>query len=273
MAYVLDGIAVLLIVGLGVLGVFRGFFKMVMPVVGVVLALLLASQFATPLSEKIFDGLFKGDLDRAVEVKIQEEGFEGNAVSSVSKLLEVMPEKPRQMVKKYYGDVSAKECLKIADDNKAEGEKDINTRTSGDRAIEAVIQNVVRPAMVNTLTSGCFLALFVVFAALAVVLIFLLNRMMSLPGLNLINRVLGFVAGAAGGVVLTAVMANVLSITAASAVASKVEDPVITPQVLEETYIVHHFELKDNKTLEGIRDWAVETARTRAASEKAETTE
>lgn len=271
MAYVLDGIAILCILGLGVLGVFRGFFKMFMPVIGVVAALLLASQLATPLSEKIFDGLFKGDLDRSVEVKIQEEGFEGNAVESVNKLLEVMPEKPKQMMDKYYGEISAKDCLKIADKNKGEGEKDINSRTKSDKALEAVITNVVRPAMVNTFTGGCFLALFVVFSALAVLAIVMINRMMSLPGLNVINRILGFIAGAAGGVVLTVILANVVSVAGAAAVASKTEDPVVTPQTLEKTIVVQHFELKDNKTIDNIRDWAVETAKTRAAAEEAET--
>lgn len=260
MAYVLDGIAILAIVGLGVLGVFRGFLKMVLPVVGVVLSLVLAAQFATPLSEKIYDSMFKGDLTRAVEVKIQEDGFEGNAVESVNKLLEVMPEKPKQTIEKYYGKLEAKNYLKIA------GESE---RVKGQKAIDAVIENVVRPAMINTFTGGCFLALFVVFMALSVVAIIMIIRMSSMAGLNTFNRVLGFVAGAAGGVVLTVVMATFVSISAASAQAAKVEDPVFAPDTLENTMIVQHFELmKDNDTVKNIRNWSIETAKTKAAADK-----
>ncbi len=270
MAYVLDGIAVLLIVGLGVLGVFRGFFKMIMPVIGVVVSLVLAAQFATPLSEKIYDGLFQGDLTRAVEVKIQEDGgFDGlDATAGVDKLLNVMPEKPKQMMEKYYGAVTAKECLDIVDKNKDDKSRSVFYE-SGKDSINAVIENVVRPAMINTFTGGCFLALFVVFMALSVFAIVMINRMASLPGLNIINRVLGFIAGAAGGVVLTVVMANALSIFSAAAVAAKTEDPAITPDTLKQTYIVQRMELmKDNETVKHIRDWAIETAKTEAAAEE-----
>lgn len=254
MSYVLDGIAVLLILGLGVVGVFRGFFKTVMQVVAVVVALMLAAQFATPLAEKIYDGLFEADLRRAVEVQMAD--FEGNAKQSVAKLLEIMPEKPKQMMEKY-GLIDVDSCMKKAE---------VNTRTAGEKAIDEVIDKAVRPAMVNTLTGGCFLVLFVVFLAVAIFAVIMLNRIWSLPGLNAINRILGFIVGALEGAVLVFVLANVLSIAASSAVASKVEDPWITPAKIQETYIVKRFEVKENALIDNIRDWAVSTAKAEAAA-------
>lgn len=257
MSYVFDGIAIVLMLGLGVLGAVRGFFKTVMEVVAVVAALMLAAQFATPLAEKIYDGLFEADLKRAVEVQMAD--FEGNAKESVNKLLEIMPEKPKQMMEKY-GLIDADSCLKKAD---------LTTRISGKKAVDEVIDKTVRPAMVNTLTGGCFLVLFAVLLALAIFAVIMLNRTLSLPGLNAINRILGFLIGVAGGAVLTFVMANALTIAATSAVASKTEDAWITPEVLEKTYIVQHFEAKENEMLDNIRDWAKETAKAEAEAEAA----
>lgn len=257
MAYVLDGIAIVLCLGLGVVGALRGFFKTVMEIVAVVAALMLAAQFATPLAEKIYDGLFESDLKRAVEVQMAD--FEGNAKQSVAKLLEVMPEKPKQMMEKY-GLTDVDSCLKKAD---------VNARVKGEKAIDEVIEKGVRPAMVNTLTGGCFLVLFVVLLALAIFLVILLNRVWSLPGLNAINRILGFLIGVGEGAVLILVMANVLSIVAASSAASKVEDPWITPETLQSTYVVSHFEIKENTMLDNIRDWAVSTSKAEAEAEAA----
>lgn len=255
MSYVFDGIAIVLILGLGVLGAFRGFFKTIMEIVAVVAALMLAAQFATPLAEKIYDGLFEADLKRAVEVQMAD--FEGNAKESVAKLLEIMPEKPKQMMEDY-GLIDVDSCLKKAD---------VNARVEGKKAIDVVIEKSVRPAMINTLTGGCFLVLFVVLLALAIFAVIMLNRVWSLPGLNAINRILGFLVGAAEGAVLVFILANVLSLSAASTVAAKTADPWITPQTLEETFIVKRFEVKENQMLDNIRDWAVSTAKAEAQAE------
>ncbi len=252
MAYVLDGIAIVLVLGLGVLGAFRGFFKTVMEAVAVVAALMIAAQFATPLAEKIYDGLFEADLKRAVEVQMAD--FEGNAKESINKLLEIMPAKPKQMMEKY-GLINADDCMKKAE---------VTTRVAGDKAIDAVIEKSVRPAMVNTLTGGCFLVLFVVLLALAIFVVIMLNRVWSLPGLNAINRILGFLLGAAEGALCVFLLANVLSLAAVSSAAAKTEDPWITPQTLESTHVVSRFELKENAMLDNIRDWAVSTAKAEA---------
>ncbi|MCQ2405259.1 MAG: CvpA family protein [Clostridia bacterium] len=258
MSYVLDGVAILLILGLGVVGAIRGFFKTVMEIVAVVAALFLAAQFATPLAEKIYDGLFEADLKRAVEVQMAD--FEGGAKESSAKLLGVMPENPKQMME-IYGLVTVDDCLKKAD---------ISSRTAGKKAIDDVTEKAVRPAMVNTLTGGCFIALFVVLLAAALLAVILLNRTMSLPGINAVNRILGFIVGAVEGGVCVLIIANLLSLSVSSSVASKVEDPWITRDKLESTYVVHRFELKDNELIENVRDWAISTAKAEAEAKAAE---
>ncbi len=258
MAYVLDGIAAVLILGLGIVGAVRGFFKTVMQVIAVIVALALASQFATPLAEKIYGGLFESDLERAMQIQMAD--FEGNAIESINKLLEVMPEKPKQMMEKY-GLFTADDCLKKAE---------ISTRENGQKAVDGVVNKVVRPTMVNTLTGGCFLVLFVVLLAAALLVVVLLNRTMSLPGLNAVNRVLGFLVGALEGGVCVLLLANVLSLSASSAAATKKENPKVDKATIESTYILRHFELKDNVFLENVRDWATSTAKAKAAQKNVE---
>lgn len=257
MSYVLDGIAVVLLLGLGVVGAIRGFFKTAMQVAAVFAALMLATQFATPLAEKIYDGLFEGDLQRAMEMQMAD--FEGNAKESIGKLLEIMPEKPKQMLEKY-GLTTAEDCLKKAD---------ISQRASAQKAVDGVVEKVVRPVMVNTLSGGCFLVLFVVLLAAFIVAVIFLNRTMSLPGLNAINRVLGFIVGAVEGGVCVLVIANLLSLAASSAAVKNAEKPWITEETIQNTYLVQHFELKENKLIENIRDWKVSTekAKAKAAAE------
>ena len=257
-AYILDGIAAVLILGLGLIGAWRGFFKTVMKIVAVIAALVIASQFATPLSEMSYDILFAGDIKR--ELQIEMVNFRGDAEDAVSELMDAMPKKARKMLEKY-GLVTADDYLKKAD---------VTDAADGKAVTEQVEESVVRPVAVKTMTGACFLALFVISLIVLLLLVALLNRIMLLPVLNAVNRVFGFVVGVLEGAVCVLILANVLSLVVSSSAASKAVDPWITRETLDSTYVVHHFELKDNELVETVRDWAISTAKTKAAQEPTE---
>lgn len=227
MAYILDGVVIIIFLLAVFLGYRRGFFKSIIQLVGCIAAALIASGLSTPLASGVYDQFISGSIEKSIEAQIKNAGA-GSVDTSLDGVLDDLPDAVTNALTMF--DLGTPEQIK----NKLQGSLN-GTVTQISTQIE---QKVVRPAAVSLLRVLCFFILFIVLMILAGLAASLVGKITRIPILRQTDGLLGAVLGAVQGVILVFVAVTLMSLIAAS---SKSDDK-ITRATMNHTVLVHSVE-------------------------------
>ena len=202
MAYLLDGVLILLFVLAIWLGHKRGFIKTVTGVVAFLVAVAIASLLSGPVAQFAYD--------RAVEPSVVETvdsytaAATGSLESGVNEALASMPGFVTNL---------------LANGGIASGADVLAKVGTADAAAlgQNIADNVVEPLVIPLLKMIATLILFIVAYVLASLLLRVLNVVAKLPLLKQVNKSLGAVAGVLSGVLWVLFAVSVLQVVAAVA--------------------------------------------------------
>ncbi|MBR0447902.1 MAG: CvpA family protein [Clostridia bacterium] len=218
MAYVLD-IAVILIFGLMVyFGHRDGFIKTVAGMIAFVVALVLSSVLAGPVSDLAYDKLVEPPVVTALEESV---GDDSLAADGLTTAIEKMP-----------GFVKSQLATQGIHDG-ADLLQYVNNAEKGESAVDSVMSKVIEPVTVPVLKAVCSLLLFFLFQLIISLILKLLNVLAKLPVLKQANKTLGIVAGVVQGALWALLIATILQAVAATGLI-----PMVSEELLDSTILV-----------------------------------
>lgn len=218
MAYLLD-IAVILIFGLMVYWGHRaGFIKTVAGMISFVVALVLSTVLAGPVSDIVYDKLVEPPVTAALEAHL---GDDSVAADTLTAAIEEMP-----------GFVTGRLAAQGIHDG-ADALKYINNAQEGETATESVMRQIIRPVTVPVLEVVCSLILFFLLQFIISLILKLLNVLAKLPVLKQANKTLGIVAGLVQGALWAFLIATILQALAATGLV-----PMVTNELVESTILI-----------------------------------
>ena len=218
MAYVLD-IAVILIFGLMVyFGHRDGFIKTVAGMIAFVVALVLSTLLAGPVSDLAYDKLVEPPVVTALEESV---GDDSLAADSLTTAIEKMP-----------GFVKSQLATQGIHDG-GDLLQYVNNAEKGESAVGSVMSKVIEPVTVPVLKALCSLILFFLFQLIISLILKLLNVLAKLPVLKQANKTLGIVAGVVQGALWALLIATILQAVAATGLI-----PMVSEELLDSTILV-----------------------------------
>ena len=223
MAYILDGIVILVVLVCVWQGWRKGFVKALSSLLAFILALVLSSALCGPVSQAVYDGAVGPKVQEALEA-----GFRNDALSSLSAKADAalagMPEFVRNL---------------LGNQGIGSGEQLVDAMGAADGAAslaEQIESTVVAPAVLSLLEVLVSFLLFLVISVVASLLLGLLDKTLCrLPILRQLNRGLGVIPGAVNGVLCVFILASVAPVWAAMGTV----DSLITPAVLADTTLLN----------------------------------
>lgn len=218
MAYVLDGILVVLFLLLVWIGHRRGFIKTVSGVVAFAAALVLSSLLAGPVSGFVYDTFVEPPVQEALVAQI------GDGSPAADKLDNALADMPALITNQLEANGLNSGAAILERINTANGEETVDQR---------ILTQVVEPMAVPLLKAVCTLLLFLILLIVLTILFKTVDLVAKLPLLKQMNKLLGVVAGAAQGILWVC-----FAVAALQLVANMGWIDAITPAVLEETFVV-----------------------------------
>lgn len=205
MAYILD-IAVILIFALAIfIGYKRGFMKTILRLVGVVLALVIASSVSKPAAGWIYDQFLASSIQKQIVAHVPST----DTATLESGLQAAMDQMPSSVINalQNFNVGSAEEIV-----HSLEGQL-----TGSVETVAATISDkVIRPVAVVLLMLVCFFVLFIVLLIVFLILASLLSKVFKLPGLRQMDGALGAVLGGIEGVLWVLIAVTVIQLVATS---------------------------------------------------------
>lgn len=226
MAYILDGVVILIFLLAVHWGYRRGFFQSMINLAGCIAAALIASSLSKPLASSIFDIFMADNVHKTVSSQIVNTDA-ASVKTAVGHILQNLP-----------GPVANKMIASGFTPDKITNDLSGSLNQSAAVLTDNLVNTVVKPIAVSLLSTLCFAVLFIVITILIGILASMVNRVFRLPVLRQVNGVLGAAFGAVQGVLFVFVAVTVMSMIAAS---SK-SDGMLTQDVMEHTKIVHAVE-------------------------------
>ncbi|HHV51676.1 MAG TPA: CvpA family protein [Candidatus Avimonas sp.] len=227
MAYILDGLVIIIFLLAIFLGYRRGFFKSVIQVIGCIVAAVIASGLSTPIAAGLYDQIFSGSIQKQIEEKITQAGSE-SVEAALGGVLEDLPDSVTNVLSIF--DLGTASQLK----NRIQGSLS-GTASQISKAIEST---VIRPAAISLLRILIFFILFIVLMIVAGVVASVVGKVFKLPVLRQADGLLGAIFGAVRGVVLVFAVVTVISLIAST---SK-SDGKITRATVKDTVVVEAIE-------------------------------
>lgn len=218
MAYILD-IAVVIVFGLMVyFGHRDGFIKTLAGTIAFVVALVLSSMLAGPVSEIAYDKLVEPPVVTALEESI---GDDSLAADSLTAAIDKMP-----------GFVKSQLTAQGINDGAAVLQF-VNNAEKGETAVDSIMSKVIEPVTKPVLEVVCSLLLFFLFQVIISLILKLLNVLTKLPVLKQANKTLGIVAGVVQGALWAFLIATLLYALAATGLI-----PMVSNDLLDSTILV-----------------------------------
>lgn len=217
MAYILDGILILILVIAVAAGYHRGFIRSIVQLVGLVAALVVAFSLSASLSAWIFDSFASEPLQEAI-VTTLEEDVSSTAAEQLDKIVDALPDFIANAVN---ADSAAQQAL---DGLTAQ------VNASAPALAQSVVTDVVRPLAVALLRFVLFILLFVILMVVVKLLTKVIKPLTKLPVIRQADGALGAVVGAVKGIIFVIIAATVMQLLATYGT-------LITTQQLEDTYV------------------------------------
>lgn len=225
-AYILDGVVILIFLMAVVSGYRRGFVVSVIYLVGCAAAALVAITLSKPLAASVYDMFLSNKVEQTVSSQISSSNTKDVAslTNSVAQALKDLPGPVSNFIS-----TSGYTPEKIASGLSG------SVNSSSADLTDKIVNTVVRPVSISLLQALCYVILFSVIMVLVGIVASTVNHVFRLPLLRRINGLLGAVLGAAQGVLYVFLAVTVISMIAASSSS----DGKITQDVMNHTVIVH----------------------------------
>ncbi len=181
MKFIIDIILVLIILVSAFIGYKKGFIKLLLPVITVVLAIYLSSLFAPKVSDFVSKKYIEPAVISSVEQKMNDATEEGNGILLFA-------------AEKIGID------LDIAIDN----------LVNNNQAAQTFTQNNIMPVLKKPVQSVVTLVLFLALSIVLGILARMFNKIIKASPVGLVNQLGGVCVGAAGGIVFSAMVCVIL---------------------------------------------------------------
>lgn len=225
MPYVLDAAAVAVFGLMVFIGYKRGFFKTIMRLVSLAVALVAAALLSHPAAQLLYDTFLRGRLTEMVTDAFSKTTQSVSA--SMESLFSGMPGILRHAM-------SADGVASSADLLTRAG---VSAETAPAAASDAVLGKVMEPLTVALLSGACFIVIFILCLIAMLLITHAANLATKLPVLKQVNGFLGLLVGAAEGLVLLWILSKGLTWLASTVAPSE----WFSPAVLDRTWIIHWF--------------------------------
>lgn len=199
---VVDGIIIMIFVACILDGYRRGFVKMLLSVVAIIISATLASALAAPVAQwaneeyvsditsEYIDSYFDGALEN---VSLSEDEFAGDKFEGAEEIAEAIPEEITQLLEQY--DISVEEIL-----------SDISPEDTLEEVSEKIKENIEKAVVLPVLELAAFLVIYIICSIILSIIIGVVCTAFRLPVINGINKSLGAVLGVFKGLFVIAVV-------------------------------------------------------------------
>ena len=218
MAYVLDGVVILIMVLAIAFGYRRGFIRSIVQLVGLVAAFLLAFSFSETVSPYVYDSFINESLHETVSQALQAEGS-STAADRLDAAVEKLPAVVGDMIS---GNPQAQNMIESL------GEKADATAA---QLADTLVTDIIRPIVVAVLRFVAFLVLFFVLLLLVKLLSGLVKPITKLPLIRQADGLLGACVGVLKGALFVVIAVTVMQLLAST-------DTLITNQQIGDSLIV-----------------------------------
>lgn len=217
MKYILDGIAILILVITIIVGYRRGFLKSLVQFIGCVAAFILAFSLSAPAANFTFDTFLAEGLENTLT-----EALVTNADAAPTELLQSLPEPILAVLE---NSTQLQATLENLGDAAA---------STAETAVETLMTSVIRPVAVSLIQFVAFILLFVILMFVARLLAKVIKPITKLPLLRQVDGALGAVLGLIKGVLFTIAFVSVVQLIAATGS----PDSLVTQEMVESSILV-----------------------------------
>lgn len=218
MAYILDGVVILIFLLAVIIGNRRGFIKTMSGVLAFVAALVVSYLLSGLVAELVYTTMLEPSLIASLQEQMAGVGTE---MQNITKAFESLP----PLVKNLLGQSGV-----LSVDDLAQAMK-----IGADGSLVQAVADVVRSVVLPVLETVCSLVLFILAYIAARLLLRVLDVVAKLPLLKQVNKSLGTVAGIISGVLWVLFAVSVVQVAAALGTA----DSLINMQVLNDTLLTN----------------------------------
>lgn len=203
MAYILDGVVILIFLLAVIIGYKRGFFQSAIQLVGCIAAVLVAFSLSAPLAAGIYDQFISDRMQKMMVGEITKNSS-ASVDAKLDQILKDLPDSVTNMLSAFHLGTSKEIANKLS------------ASVSDTAAVlaEKIDNQIVRPVIVAVLRMLCGIVLFIVLMILLSILAKAIGRIFRLPVLRQMDGLLGAVFGAVQGVVLVFVAVTIISLIA-----------------------------------------------------------
>ena len=217
MAYILDGVVILILLASILSGKKRGFIKTITGLVALLAAMAVAWLLSTPAAALAYRVGVQPTVQATAEEYI---GASSPAAENIDAALQNMPTFLRNLLANS-GITSGAAAM----DRLAGAEEGLT-------AVEAFTTRIVEPMVMPLLKTACMILLFVIALVAAHILLGIANVVAKLPLLKQLNNSLGAVAGAVTGLLWVLLAVAVMQVLAAT-------NTLITQEILDGTLLIN----------------------------------
>lgn len=194
MSFVIDLIIIGVILLTALISAKQGFVKIVIEVVGFVVAVLLAFSLSGPLADLTYQNIIEPPIINSVS-----ESTAGTATETVDKLWEGLPEILTNNA----------DALGISKDSLIQSVES-STQSTAQGIISNASQNVIKPVITGILETVFAVILIIVLLFVVRILAKLINKVFSFSVVGKLNRTLGGIIGIVKGLVIALIACKVI---------------------------------------------------------------
>lgn len=198
MHIVLDCAVVVIIIWCAIAAYRAGFVTTVTRLAGLIVASIAASKVAEILSPLIFDNFVASPIRDQLHTALTSPGGDGAANATLSQVLAALPEPILNLMGIEQGAQNLESSFAAA------------LSESVEQGSNFIMENLIRPAVLNLIELLLFLILFSVFMVVVRLVIRAIMGVRRIPVIGGVDGILGAVLGVAKGVIIVMILAFVL---------------------------------------------------------------
>lgn len=200
--FVVDGILILIFAACIFEGRRKGFIKMVLSVIAVIISIGIAHTLAAPVAAWANESFAKEGVSQYIEEQL------GNMLETEnvqdSENGEMLPEELKSFIEKY--EISLDGIL-----------EDTSIKENVEQTSKEIAEKILDAVLLPILETLCFIIIYIICSSLLSILVSVVGSLFKLPIINGINKALGGVLGAVKGLAVISVL-SVLAVFAAGIV-------------------------------------------------------
>lgn len=199
---VVDGILILIFAACIFEGRRKGFIKMVLSVIAVIISIGIAHTLATPVAAWANESFAKEGVSQYIEEQLGGMLEKENVQDSENG--EMLPEELKSFIEKY--EISLDGIL-----------EDTSIKENVEQTSKEIAEKILDAVLLPILETLCFIIIYIICSSLLSILVSVVGSLFKLPIINGINKALGGVLGAVKGLAVISVL-SVLAVFAAGIV-------------------------------------------------------